>query len=1397
MQSLRKSESIDLLRLGLNAQHQGDQENAIRAFQKSIQHDPRNPLAYQALGDILRLSGRVEEAIKSYLKGLSLAPNDKALLNNIAVAELLLNRVEQVALYCDRLLKLESHHPDGLAKKAWAILRQGKAEQAKIFISQSLSIKSDSAFAWTVLGDCHRQLQEYEAALHAFRHVLSLEPGSLDARTNLAILYTALSKGENAKLFLEDALNLNPHYVPAWIAWAQYCRAIGDLAEAEKAIQHALQLEPNNYDALTVRGFIRLHQGQYQEGWQDYTARHRKSDAPLLPLPNDLYWRGDKISGTLLLLKEQGIGDEIMFAGLFDEACALADHLIIECDPRLLDLFQRSFPEISFVTQGKKEKWDRWAFAGDICAALRKKPKDFLRTKKNYLRPDKQKATLLKQKYQKLFPGRPIIGISWKTKSVHTQWARSLSEGDLQRLLDLPNALFVSLQYGDKAFSSLSLYMDSEIDAWNDLDGLAAQVEACDYIITIDNSTAHLAGALGKDTHLLLPKGCDWRWMENRDESPWYPSLKLWRQNVVGDWRQPIENMKLEILERNNAPQRSPSQLFLSGRWEEVETALKFETDSPAHQFIKAQLALLEGDFVKGWGYYDARFAADPTTPLLRGPWKKWQGDWNKPLLIWGEQGLGEELLFSSLLPEALTRQRDIIFLCDPRLVSLFQRSIHGVTIIPRGEKIVRLDMEQAPIGDLAKYLRRDFSDFHDHPRSWIRPSGDRISHYREKYLHLAKGRKIVGLSWQSHNPHSGATRSRDPLHWIKGEEHFYVSLQYKPDFIPEGIYSDDTIDSGADIENWAAQIAAMDEIVTIDNSVANLAGAMGLPTKVFLSAVPDWRWMAAGEHTPWYPNITLVRSMLAKIDKDQIIEKLTEGKFIEACCLARQWIDQHPEDAQGWHLLGQALAKRGRPEEALRAIRCAGKLNPEDALIWLNIATVAEGEESENALAELERLAPNNPHLAKVKADIIRKKAAKEANTKLSLSMLIQAWRFHKNADILSDISAALFNDQNYKAAVKAARKALGFNPFHLKARQNLSAALLELGQVDEALQILEDGDLDEAMILHKVTALRAKGYFPEARRLLEKLPPKDEVLFAKAMLELNAGAYVRGWSYYKARFTRPQNRAEIAAFNAPEWQGEEVDSLLILAEQGLGDEIMFAAWLKEARHKVHRLYVEADIRLHPLYRASFPGIDFLPRGAPLLPMENIECKIALGDLPAIIRSIPKAEAYLKYDSAKAAVLRAKYQSLFPGRSLIGINWRSGNIKSGALRSIEPARWSRLLESNAHAFISLQYAPLSQDLFNFSRLSNSFFIDKESDPKNDLEFLSAQIQAMDLILSIDNSTAHLAGALGAKVILLLPDLCDWRWPFGATHSPWYSHMRLFRPERGLLSPKIMEGHHE
>jgi ADP-heptose:LPS heptosyltransferase len=243
-----------------------------------------------------------------------------------------------------------------------------------------------------------------------------------------------------------------------------------------------------------------------------------------------------------------------MFASMLNDLRQSNANIMVECEQRLISLFQRSFPDIRFFCRTNppdqqllNPNIDYQISMGSLGQWLRTDLDSFKQGQSYYLTACPDKTAELRNKYQQLASGRKLVGISWKSTDISQRRAKSKSTSleYWASVLSQPNCYFINLQYGDietevaklESDTNLKVYQDKEIDPLVNLDGFAAQISALDLVISTSNTTVHMAGALGKRVWTLLPHIPDWRWTLDREDALWYPAMRLFRQSSIGDWQ--------------------------------------------------------------------------------------------------------------------------------------------------------------------------------------------------------------------------------------------------------------------------------------------------------------------------------------------------------------------------------------------------------------------------------------------------------------------------------------------------------------------------------------------------------------------------------------------------------------------------------------------------------------------------------------------------------------------------------------------------------------------------------------------------------------------------------------------------------------------------------------------
>lgn len=575
-------------------------------------------------------------------------------------------------------------------------------------------------------------------------------------------------------------------------------------------------------------------------------------------------------------------------------------------------------------------------------------------------------------------------------------------------------------------------------------------------------------------------------------------------------------------------------------------------------------------------------------------------------------------------------------------------------------------------------------------------------------------------------------------------------------------------------------------------------------------------------------PNILQQSQTQLETSLRNIENLLADGQAQSAIEESQTLLNQYPHQANALLLLGIAYAQLGDYANAIDKLTLAHNALPHDINIMSNLALALElGHQLGQAKSAYEKILiidPTNLNACINLGDILRQSGdfvGSRQYLQQAIDLDPNSYRAWNNLGILFE------SQKDYVQAEKAFRKALDIQPNHPSCTNNLAGVLHKQDRYDESIKLLKPitdnhSDylqawvniaaaytmlyqyneakiaLNNALKINRTDAStwnnlgklkHDTGQFSEAiscyNQAIELSPDNANIKWHRSFSYLMMGDYIKGWYDYSAGLvTKDRNPFTL---DCPDWNGKPLmgKSLFVSAEQGLGDEIMFASCLNDLRQTADNITYECDTRLLPIFRRSFPGCDFISRQEHHDEIIHADYQVPAGSLPGIFRvsleSFPSRHSYLSADSDRVDYWKQQYQSLGDGLK-IGISWRGGTRVDPQKRSLPLEEWLSILTTKGTHFIDIQYGDTNSERTQFN---NSHNIDihhfDECDPLNEQDDFAAQLSALDLVISVSNATVHLAGALGVKTWSLLPFVPSWRWGFYGRHTPWYPSVYLFR----------------
>lgn len=540
----------------------GRYQEALASFDKSIELQPHDARAWSNRGNALNNLGRHDEALASYDRALQLDPGYAQAWSNRGDVLKALKRYDDVLASCEEAIALSPDLPHAWANRAAALTELGRHDEALASADQSIARQPGYVPAWIRRADALGDLKRYEEAMAAYDKALELDPRQAEAWSHRGTVLHVSGRQLDALVSFDKAIALKPDYAIAWSNRGNVLNDLGRLVEAEASFERAVQIDPNYAEARFNRALMYMQRQDFARGWEDYAWRWRVRAPVSKPLVTSCpAWDGRSTASPLLVWAEQGVGDEILYASMFADLQASGMRVRVAADPRLVPVFQRSFGRLDFV--GSRTHVDEAGYSahlpmGDLGRVFRRSAADFSHARTPYLVDNAASTARLRDRLA-VYPGLKC-GLSWKSANQKIGQYKTLSLNRLAPLFTVPGVQFVNLQYGqvEEDIASLDrvdrekITVLQDIDTFNDLDTLLSLIQACDLVVTTSNSTAHMAGALGKKTLLLLPSavGRLWYWSEKDGRCLWYPSIEFFFREPDQSWGVPINAIanKLESI---------------------------------------------------------------------------------------------------------------------------------------------------------------------------------------------------------------------------------------------------------------------------------------------------------------------------------------------------------------------------------------------------------------------------------------------------------------------------------------------------------------------------------------------------------------------------------------------------------------------------------------------------------------------------------------------------------------------------------------------------------------------------------------------------------------------------------------------------------------------------------
>jgi tetratricopeptide (TPR) repeat protein len=520
----------------------GRLDDALASYNAALRIHPDLAEAHSNRGTVLQDLGRLDDALASYDAALRIKPDLAETHSNRGTALKDVGRLDEALASYDAALKIKPALAEASYNRANVLKDLGRLDDALVSYDAALRIKPDYAEAHSNRGNALKDLGRLDDALAAHDAALRIRPGDAEAHYNRGNTLTDLGRADEALIAYDAALRIKPDYVETHVNRGNALKDLGRLGDAMVAYDSALQIKPDLADAHYNRGMVHLLLGHFEDGWPGYEYRwhsagiqggkQRHEDSPR--------WQGEPANGrTILLWAEQGLGDAIQFARYVPLLVQRGWRVVLEVPSPLVRLLAGT-AGATVIPIGEPLPYF------EVQCPLLSLPLGFATTVTTIPTPGPYLAVRQDAvaSWSDRLPRDGLrVGIAWQGSPDHkNDRNRSFRLEQFSRIAGLSGVHLISLQKGAGADQLASLAPGVAIHALGpDYDGgdfldTAAVVLGLDLVISADTSVAHLAGTLGRPVWVALPAAPDWRWLIERDDSPWYPTMRLFRQAKPRDW---------------------------------------------------------------------------------------------------------------------------------------------------------------------------------------------------------------------------------------------------------------------------------------------------------------------------------------------------------------------------------------------------------------------------------------------------------------------------------------------------------------------------------------------------------------------------------------------------------------------------------------------------------------------------------------------------------------------------------------------------------------------------------------------------------------------------------------------------------------------------------------------
>ena len=583
----------------------GEINNSILEIEKYLKLNLNDEIALYNYGYMLDQIGKFEKAIEQYKKVILINKNNWKAKFNLYVNYIRLKLYDNALELVNDVLEIKKNFQPDLRDKALILYYKKKPDIGLSYILESIKLNEKDYLALNILGLIYVTLNNIELAEKNFRKAIEINNNYAPSYNNLGRLYDIKNNKELAYINYNKALEIDPDFQEAINNKANYYNNTGQYLkaiefykkaqnkkndddeniifnigisymnlekyhEAEKYFEKAYKINSQSGKLKQNYGILLLSQQRFREAWDFYEGRLKLDEFKLkndqINIVKNKLWDGKSIkkNSKILIIKEQGVGDEILYSSMYEEVLKKYKNIEIETDKRLIPLFKNSFNSKSFVpvstysnSEKKLDVFDEIIYAASLGKIFRNKLSDFPR--KDYLLPSKKDINKFSNILLKI-DKKIKIGISWKSRNEETGNDKSLDLNLLAPIINNKSLTFINMQYGDTDqeldnFNNnnvCKIHTISELDLFNDFSSMAGLIKNLDLFISVSSTTAHLSAAVGTPTWIIKPKNhvLLHYWNQPKNLTPWYSSVKLFPYKTR--WEETVNDIEFSLSKKFN-----------------------------------------------------------------------------------------------------------------------------------------------------------------------------------------------------------------------------------------------------------------------------------------------------------------------------------------------------------------------------------------------------------------------------------------------------------------------------------------------------------------------------------------------------------------------------------------------------------------------------------------------------------------------------------------------------------------------------------------------------------------------------------------------------------------------------------------------------------------------------